>query len=98
LRSSNFDNHSYANLASRPANSVTLKSQDGTILGGTQVTYGTNLQQVVSCPSALKTFWEDYVSGNPSGNPSGNSGGEAESFRTLGGGQIFGTLGKLIFD
>lgn len=72
--------------------SVTLKSQDGIILGGTQVTYETNLQQVVSCPSALKKFCEDYVNGNPSsnpsGNPSGNSGGETESFRTL---------GKLIF-
>lgn len=68
--------------------SVTLKSQDDIILGQTRVTYGTNLQQVVSCPSALKKFCEDYMNGNSSGNPSGNSGGETESFRTL---------GKLIF-
>ena len=68
---------------------VTLKSQDGIVLGRTQVTYGTNLQQVVSFPSALKEFFEDCMSSNPSGNPSGNSGGETESYRTL---------GKLIFD
>lgn len=73
--------------------SVTLKSQDGIILGRTQVTYGANLQQVVSCPSVLKKFCEDYnnmygrLSGNPSGNP-GTSGGETENS---------GTLGKLIF-
>lgn len=63
---------------------VTLKSQDGIILGKTQVTYGANLQQVVSCPSVLKKFCEDYMSGNQSGNPSGTSGGETENSRTLG--------------
>lgn len=65
--------------------SVTLKSQDGIILGRTRVTYGTNLQQVVSCPGDFKKLCEYYyMSGNPSGNPSGNSGGETESSRTLG--------------
>jgi len=68
---------------------VTLKSQDGITLGKTQVTYGANLQQVVSSPSVLRKFCEDYISGNPSGNPSGNNGGETESSRTL---------GKLIFN
>lgn len=67
---------------------VTHKSQDGIILGKTQVTYGANLQQVVSCPSVLKKFCEDYMSGNPCGNISGNSGGETGSR----------TLGKLIYN
>ena len=70
--------------------SVTLKSQDGIILGQTQVTYGTNLQKVVSCTGDFKKFCEYYyMSGNPSGNPSGNNGAETESSRTL---------GKLIFN
>ena len=63
---------------------VTLTSQDAIKLGWTQVTYGTDLQQVVSHPSPMKKFFEDFMSGNPSGNPSGNSGGETESFKTLG--------------
>ena len=70
--------------------SVTLKSQDRIILGQTRVTYGTNLQQVVSCPGDFKKLCEYYyMSENPSGNPSGNSGAETESSRTL---------GKLIFN
>ena len=63
---------------------VTLKSQDGITLGGAQVTYGANLQQVVSCPSVLRKFCEDYISGNSSGNLSENSGRETESSRTFG--------------
>ena len=63
---------------------VTLKSQDGIILGKTQVTYRVDPQQVVSCPSGLKKFCENYVSGNPSGNISENSEGETENSRTLG--------------
>lgn len=63
---------------------VTLRQQDGIILGKTQVTYGLHLQQVVSCPTALKKFCEDYMSGNPSGNISENSERETENSRTLG--------------
>ena len=63
---------------------VTLKSQDGLILGKTQVTYRVDLQQVVSCPSGLKKFCEDYVRGNPSGNISEKGEGETENSRTLG--------------
>lgn len=63
---------------------VTLKSQDGITLGEAQVTYGANLQQVVTFPSLLRKFCEDYISGNSSGNLSGNSGGQTESSRTVG--------------
>lgn len=63
---------------------VTLRSQDGIILGKTRVTYKVNLQQVVSSTRDLKKFCEDYMSGNQSGNLSGNSRGETESSRTLG--------------
>ena len=64
--------------------SVLLLSQDVITLGYTQVTYGTNLQQVVSNQSDWKKLFEDLRSGDPSGNPSGNSGSETESLRTLG--------------
>ena len=64
---------------------VTIKSQDGIILGYTQVTYGlTKLQQVVYFARPMRELFEDLMSGSPSGNPSGNSGGETESLRTLG--------------
>lgn len=64
---------------------VTLRSQDGIILGKTRVTYiEVNLQQVVSSTRDLQRFCEDYMSGNQSGNLSGNSRGETESSRTLG--------------
>ena len=67
---------------------VTLKSQDGIILGKTQVTYmvhlHVDLQQVVSCSNDLKGFCQSFVSGNLSGNISGNSEGETETSRTLG--------------
>ena len=63
---------------------VILQSQDDIILGKTQVTYGANLQQVVSCPSVLKKFCEDYMNGNPSSNIPGNGEGETENSRTLG--------------
>ena len=76
---------------------VELKSQDLITLGQTQVTYGVNLQQVVSCPSELKKFWESFnnmnscLRGNRSGVPSGNPG-------TSGSGtENSSTLGKLIF-
>ena len=67
---------------------VALRSQD-THLGKTQVTYGTNLQQVVSFPSELKKFCElyDNMYGSVSGNTETNE-GEAENSATL---------GKLIF-
>ena len=65
---------------------VTVKSQDGIILGYTQVTYDlTKLQQVVYSASPMRMVFEDLMSGNPSSNPSGNTGGETE------------TLGKFIF-
>ena len=63
---------------------VTLRSQDGIMLGKTLVTYGVNLQQVVSSSRDLKKFCEDYMSGNQSGNLSRNSGGATGSCRTLG--------------
>jgi len=63
---------------------VTLKSQEGIILGKTEVTYGANLLQVVSSPRFLKKFCEDYMNGNHTGNISGNSGDETEISRTLG--------------
>jgi len=63
---------------------VTLKRQDGITLGEAQVTYVANLQQVVSSPSFLRKFCEDYNSGNSSGNFFENSGGETESSRTVG--------------
>ena len=64
---------------------MTLTSQDGIILGYTQVTYVfTKEQHAVSNPSLMKKFIEDLRSGDPSGNPSGNSGGETESLIILG--------------
>ena len=63
-----------------------LKSQNDILLGQTKVTYGVNLQQVVSCPSELQTFCENYYNkdhGSVSGNP-GTSGGETENSRNLG--------------
>jgi len=75
--------------------SVELKSQDRITLGKTQVTYGVNLQQLVSCPSVLKNFCESYnnaygcLSGNPSGNL-GTGGGGTENSSTLG--KLFFTI------
>ena len=70
---------------------VTLKSQDGIILGKTKVIYVVHLhvdpQQVVSCSNGLKEFCENFVSGNLSGNISGNSEGETGTSR----------IGKLMF-
>ena len=59
---------------------VILKSQDNIILGRTQVTYGTELQQVVSYTSPMRKLFEDLMTGKPSGN----SGGETESLISLG--------------
>ena len=61
-----------------------VTSRGRIIFKKTQVTHGANLQQIVSCPSALKKFCEDYARGNPSGNISENSEGETENSRTLG--------------
>lgn len=59
---------------------VTLKSQDGIILGQTQVIYEMSRKELVSSPNAMKKFVEEFMSGDPSGtgNLFGNSGGETK--------------------
>ncbi|XP_020628243.1 uncharacterized protein LOC110065444 [Orbicella faveolata] len=76
---------------------VTLKSQEGIILGKTEVTYGANLLQVVSSPRFLKKFCEDYMNGNHTGNISGNSGDETEISRTLGCNEPVQMLSLLVY-